>query len=123
MNEFFPDRAVVLAQAARLVESGGLTVLDRDCGAVGHRLDLVAFASDRTLVAVEVTVAAPGAAPADAEKITFERMLEILRVGSAWRYAHDGDYTGFRVDGVVPAPDSSGAVVPWHAQDSAGDAL
>jgi hypothetical protein len=33
MNEFSPDRAAVLAKAAQLVESAGLTVLDRDCQA------------------------------------------------------------------------------------------
>ena len=115
----------MLAKAARLAEPIGLTVLDRDCQAGGHRLNLVAVTCGRTLVVVvvEVTVAAPGAVPADAAKIAFERMLEILRAGSAWRFAHDGDYTDLRVDSGFLAPDSSGVVVSWHAQDSAGDAL
>jgi Holliday junction resolvase-like predicted endonuclease len=115
MNEFFPDRAAVLAKAARLVESTGLTVLDRDCQAGGHRLDFVAITSDRTVVVVEVTVTEPDAVRIDAASIASERMLELLHGGAAWLYAHDGDYADFRVDSVVLSPDGLGQVVPWPA--------
>jgi len=123
MNEIFPDRAAVLAKAARLVESGGLTVIDRDCEAGGHRLDLVTITRDRTLVVIEVTVAEPGAVRADAAHITTERLLEILHAGAAWMYDHDDHYDDFRVDSVVLSPDGPGEVVPWQAGESAEGAV
>ena len=120
MNEFSPDRAAVLAKAARLAESSGLTVLDRDCPAGGHRLDLVTVTSDRTLVVIEVTVTEPGAVRAQAATITTLRLLEILHAGAAWMYEHDDHYADFRVDSVVFSPDGSGEVVPWGGQSTGG---
>jgi Holliday junction resolvase-like predicted endonuclease len=120
MNEICPDRAAMLTNAARLVESAGLTVLDRDCQAGGHRLDLVAVTSDGTLVAVEVRTAKPEGVRADAADLGIERMLEILHAGAAWMYANDGPYTDFRVDIVVFSPDGSGEIFPGQVADSAG---
>lgn len=118
MNEFSPDRAAVLAKASRLVESGGLTVLDRDCEADGHHLDLVAVTGDGTLVAVEVRAVEPAAVRADAADIATERVLEILDAGAVWMRAHDGQYNDFRVDVVVVSPDGSGKV-PGADRDGA----
>lgn len=118
MNEIFPDRAAVLAKAARLAESGGLTVLDRDCHAGGHQLDLVAVTSDRTLVVIEVKVAEPGAVPAEPATIATLRLLELLHAGAAWMHEHDDHYTDFRVDSVVFSPDGPGEIIPWHAGDA-----
>jgi Holliday junction resolvase-like predicted endonuclease len=115
MNEFFPDRVGVLAKAARLMESGGLTVLDRDCQAGGHRLDLVAVTSGGTLVAVEVRTAEPEGVRADAANLGIGRMLEILHAGAAWMYASDGPYADFRVDVVVFSRDGSGETLPGRA--------
>jgi Holliday junction resolvase-like predicted endonuclease len=120
MNEIFPDRADVLAKAARLAGSVGLTVLDRDCEAGGHRLDLVAVAGDGALVAVEVRVVEPDAVRADAADLGFERRLEVLHAGAAWMYAHDGPYTRLRVDVMVLSPDGSGEILPGAAGDSTG---
>ena len=122
MNELFSNRATVLAKAVRLVESGGLTVLDHDCEAGGHRLDLVAVTSGGTLVVIEVTVAERDAVRAEAANIAIGRLLELLHAGAAWMYDHDGDYNDFRVDSVVFSPDGSGEVIPWHGQRSTGDA-
>jgi Holliday junction resolvase-like predicted endonuclease len=110
MNEISADRAARLAEAARLVESGGLTVLDRDCEAGGHRLDPVAVTSDRTLVAIEVKTAEPESVRSDAADLGIERMLEIHHAGAAWMYGHDGHYTSLRVDVVVLSLDGSGQV-------------
>jgi Holliday junction resolvase-like predicted endonuclease len=115
MNELFSDRAAMLAKAARLVESGGLTVLDRDCEAGGHRLDLVAVTSGGTLIVVEVTVVAPDGVRAETADIAGERVLELLHGGEAWIYAHDGDYHDFRIESVVCTPDGPCELVPWHS--------
>jgi Holliday junction resolvase-like predicted endonuclease len=120
MNEISPDRAAVLAKAARLAESGGLTVLDRDCQSGGHRLDLVAVTSDGTLVAPEVRTAEPDGVRAGAADVGIKRLLEILDAGAAWMHAHDGSYTDFRVYVVVFSPDGSGQILPEGGGGGAG---
>jgi hypothetical protein len=67
MNENLPERAAVLADAVRLAESTGLTVLGQDCEAGGHRVDLVALTGDGTLIVMEVTAAPPGVSPASGQ--------------------------------------------------------
>ena len=120
MNEISPDRAAVLAKAARLAESSGLTVLDRDCQAGGHRLDLIAVTGDGTLVAVEVRAAEPDGVRASTADIGIARMLQILDAGAAWMHAHDGPYTDFRVSVVVFSPDGSGQIFPEGGGGRAG---
>jgi Holliday junction resolvase-like predicted endonuclease len=112
MNEFFPDRAGVLAKAARLLESSGLTVLDRDCEAGGYRMDLVAAAGGGVLVVAEVTVTEPDGVRAAAADIPGERMLELMRAGAAWMSAHPGDYCEFRISGVVLSADDADRAAP-----------
>ena len=123
MNEFPPSRAAMLAKAARLAGSRGLTVIDRDCEAGGQRLDLVAVSGTGTLVAVEVQAAGPDGARADAADIPLERMLEILHAGAALMLAHDGEYGDFRVDVMTVSLDGAGEIPAGQAGENAGAGL
>ena len=118
MNEFSPDRAAVLAKAARLVESAGFAVLDRDCKAGGGRLDLVAATSSGTLAVIEVTAAEPDAVRGSTASITPGRLRELIDAGAAWLHAHDGYYTEFRVCSLVLTPDTPGEAVPQQAGEA-----
>jgi Holliday junction resolvase-like predicted endonuclease len=113
MNDFSPDRAGVLGQAARLLESHQLRVLDRDWKSGVHALDLVAAASGGVLVAVVVKAAdlGSGGSLAETAEITDERADEIRRAAWAWTRAHGIRYCKVRVDVVAFYLDGTGGHV------------
>lgn len=123
MDETCAERAGVLAKAVRLAGTCGLTVLDRDCEAGGHRLDLVAVTSERVLVAVEVVVAGPEGVRAGAAGIGAGRVLETLHAGAAWRHAQGEPYDDLLVIIVVLSPDGPGQVSRGQGGDDGGAAL
>jgi Holliday junction resolvase-like predicted endonuclease len=123
MNELPPDQAAALGKAARVVESCGLTMLDRDREAGGHRLDLAAVTRDGTLAAVAARAAGPDAVRADAADIPVERMPEILHAGAALMRAHEGRHGNFRVDLVAVSLDGPGESPAGHAGENAGAGL
>ena len=74
MNEQSPDRAAALGRAAQLAGASGLTVLDRDFTAGGHRVDLIAADERGTLAVVEVTAVPSGASRAAAAQLNLSRL-------------------------------------------------
>jgi putative endonuclease len=119
MNDFPTSRTLVLAQAAQVLESDGLQVLDRDWVSAQHTLDLVATSRQGALVAVEVRVVDPDDLLTDAGEITLHRADEMRQAASAWKQTRGSSYREIRIDVVAFYPDGSGGSTAEHVEEAA----